>query len=308
LSRVRRLIQLLVGGRIPLVQCGQNSPKLGWHRASFTIKLGSALESKTRPDSDAPERAIELEFKNTDKEEQRLIAESDEAYLLDTVNKLPRNQIGSLKGWSKSKVTALLKRAYSRRGEEFVDGRGRKTQTKGWAAVFEKIGDEVVRRFAEGMDLKQIAVELGYSIDTIRNAFRHWHEFRGLPVPASQKKAKFLQDAQRAFKLDATQDMKRGEIAKAIGCTPSTLTRMLKKGYELNGKEFFDRRGHQLKADRMPKHQEIAVAVGPMIESGKSVTEVANELGFDRVTVNKAYSWYCDNHREAAYEGPQNTQ
>ena len=44
-------------------------------------------------------------------------AESDEAYQLDTIEKLPRSEIGSLKGWSKSKVTSLLKRAYERRGK-----------------------------------------------------------------------------------------------------------------------------------------------------------------------------------------------
>ena len=300
LSRIRRLIQLLVGGRIPLVQCGKNSPKLGWHEASFTIKLGSVLGSQTR--SDSPERVIKLEFKNYEKEKQRLIAESDEAYKLDTVDKLPRNQIGAIKGWSKSKVTALLKRAYARRGEEFVDGRGRKTETKGWISVHEKIADDVVRRFAEGMNLKQISVELGYSIDTIRNAFRHWHESRGLPVPVSQKKAKFLQDAQRAYELDSGKNMIRREIAKTLGCTPSKLTRLLKKGYELNGGEFYDRRGHghQRKADKTPIYQEIAATVGQMIESGKTVDEVAVQLDVDAATVNKALSWYRDNHRDAA--------
>ena len=67
LSRVRRLIQLLVGGRISLIQCGENKPKLGWHKASFAIQLGSALHPNGRTDSDSPERLVELEFKNTDK-------------------------------------------------------------------------------------------------------------------------------------------------------------------------------------------------------------------------------------------------
>lgn len=243
LSRIRRLIQLMVGGRIPLIQCGENSPRLGWHKASFSIKLAPTLQ--THPGSNSPERVIEVEFKDNDKVEQRLIAESEEAYILDTVDKLPRNQIGKLKGWSKSKITSLLKQAYARHGEPFVDGRGRRTETKGYAAVFQKIADDVVRRYAEGAYFEQIAVELGYSIDTIRNSFRYWHESRKLPVPPSQKKARFLQDAQRVYELDAAQEMKRGEIARGIGCTPSKLTRLLKKGYELNGKEFFDRRGHQ---------------------------------------------------------------
>ena len=82
---------------------------------------------------------------------------------------------------------------------------------------------------------------------------------------------------------------------------PSKLTRLLKKGYELNGKGFFDRRGHhQRKADKTPIHQKIAATVGQMIESGKTVAEVAVQLGVDTTTVNKALSWYCDNNRDAA--------
>lgn len=247
LSRIRRLIQLMVGDRIPLIQCGENRPRRGWHKASFAIKLRPILDSHQNTDS--PERIIEVEFKDTDKVEQRLFAESEEAYRLDTENKLPRNQIGKLKGWSKSKVTSLLKRAYARRDEEFVDGRGRRTETKGYAAVFQRIADDVVGRYSEGADFKQIADELGYSVDTVRNAFRCWYESRGLPVPPTPKKAKFLRDAQRAYELDVPQELTRRKIAEMIGCTPSKLTRLLKKGYALNGKEFFDRRGHQVATD-----------------------------------------------------------
>ena len=148
LSRIRRLIQLLVGGRIPLIQCGENKPRLGWHKVGFTISLGAAFSQNRHAESETPERIIELEFKNTDKVLERLIAESDEAYQLDTVEKLPRSEIGSLKGWSKSKVTSLLKRAYARRGQAYVDGRTRRKLTKGSLPVHQKIADDVVQQLS----------------------------------------------------------------------------------------------------------------------------------------------------------------
>ena len=165
--------------------------------------------------------------------------------------------------------------------------------------MHQKISDDVIQQFSDGLELKQIAIEIGYSIDTIRAAFRYWHESRDLPVPLSQKKAKLLRDSQRAYELDSTGEMTRGEIAKTIGCSPSKLTRLLKDGYARNGEEFFDRRGSN-DASKKLKYQEIASLVGSMVDSGMSFTKVADQLGVDRATVSKAYSWYCDNLRGAA--------
>ena len=121
-----------------------------------------------------------------------------------------------------------------------------------------------------------------------------------MPVLLSQKKAKLLRDSQRAYELDSTGEMTRGEIAKTVGCSPSKLTKLLKDGYARNGEEFFDRRGHHYPSSRTLKYQEIAANAGPLVESGISYTKVADQLGVDRATVSKAYSWYCDNLRDAA--------
>ena len=120
-----------------------------------------------------------------------------------------------------------------------------------------------------------------------------------MPVPLSQKKVKLLRDSQRAYELDSTGEVTRGEIAKTIGCSPPKLTRLLKDGYARNGEEFFDRRGSNA-ASKNLKYQEIASLVGSMVDSGMSFTKVADQLDVDRATASKAYSWYCDNLRDAA--------
>ena len=72
----------------------------------------------------------------------------------------------------------------------------------------------------------------------------------------------------------------------------------MKDAYVRNGEEFFDRRGSNT-ASKNLKYQEIASLVGAMVESGMSFTKAADQLGADRATVSKAYSWYCDNLGDA---------
>ena len=76
-------------------------------------------------------------------------------------------------------------------------------------------------------------------------------------------------------------------------------TRLLKDGYARNGEEFFDRRGSNT-ARKNLKYKEIASSVGSLVDSGMSFTKVADQLDVDRATVSKAFSWYCDNLRDAA--------
>ena len=293
LGRIRRWIQLLIGERIKLIQCGENQPRKGWHEAEIKLCLCTTQSNVDRLDGDSPSRSLSLIFRR-ETHLDRQITESDIAYKLAFEEQRPRKEIGEIHGWSKSKVTNLIKFACSRRDQPFVAGRSVRGVTSRKTPLFESISQQVLDKYNDGFEFPEIAKHLQVSIDTIRKAFKFWHFSRGLDVPNTRKQAKLLQDIEQAYQLDREGILSRGKIAETLGCSPAKLTGLLKKAYQQRGEPFGDKRGTRNQHDQNYKFKLIAETVANLVNEGKSYAEVAKLLNVDRATVSKAHQYWCE--------------
>ncbi|QEG24785.1 recombinase family protein [Mariniblastus fucicola] len=189
LGRFRRVLRLLVGGEIELHQAGSIEPRQGWLRAEFDICLGAVLTDGSGLDDKQPSRRVSIDFNRP----CPFQAEADEAYRLDTAEELPRKEIGSRLGCSKSKITKLLKYAYDQRGEVFVDGRSRRAAiAPPNPPAYDRIGDRVMELYRQDRLLQVIANDVGVCKDTITKVVRIWHEENNVPLEDGRTRRKRL--------------------------------------------------------------------------------------------------------------------
>ena len=204
---VREIIRMLTGGRIDLYQCGERQAYHGWLEGRFTVRLLPAVvEHLTGSPASCVNDAVDvvLEFKRPVSFDR----EAEIARQMHRAGKLCR-EIAIELGYSKSKVTKLLKYAAEKHGEVLEDGRSRRSKLAKKhldPQLYDQIVEEVMRRYEAQQLLQDIALGVGVCRDSITAIIRKWHEERGLPVPDGRTRRKTLPRSARPNDLPTEPD------------------------------------------------------------------------------------------------------
>lgn len=191
---LRRVLQLLTGGRIELFQMGERRPKRGYLQGRFRCDLIKHLVCQATGLSHFEPADAGVDVVVDYRAESNTAALALRAVELDRSGLL-RKEIGRELGVSKSRVTALLKQGYALAGEPFQDGRKSRSslvKKQGAAPRYVEIADEVHELASTGMLLVDIAQQLGVDRDVVTKAQQHWHRVRGLPIPDGRTRRKSL--------------------------------------------------------------------------------------------------------------------
>jgi DNA invertase Pin-like site-specific DNA recombinase/DNA-binding CsgD family transcriptional regulator len=193
LGAVRRVIELLTGGRIELAQRGERKAQRGWLQGRFTVRLLSFLvERVTGVQTLGNEAGTEVVIDY--REPPEFVARSEKAKELYDQG-LMNAQIAKKLGFARNYVTVLLKHWFESRGMEMPDGRTRRAtlrQKHLEPPLYERIAEEVMALVRQQKLLQEIAVTLRVDRNTVTSAIRWWHESQGLPVPDGRTRHKEL--------------------------------------------------------------------------------------------------------------------
>ena len=189
----------LVGGRIVVTEIRESGRQRHYLQGRFSVEIAAVVGillghsgDTTVPPSDtaAMTEEIVIDFRDESKSE----TESEEAWDLYQQGVL-MSEIGARLGKKKSYVTKLIRMACKARGVEFVDGRKRraslvkKTVTP---AMYQTIIPEVMRRYAAGQLVCEIAAALVCDMATVKKALDEGHAARGEQAPDGRLRRKGL--------------------------------------------------------------------------------------------------------------------
>ena len=93
------------------------------------------------------------------------------------------------------------------------------------------------------------------------------------------------------------------EIAKRLGCGRSMVTKLLKHAAALHGVPYEDGRSCRPKTRGPWKHLDKVPEVGRMVDDGRLLSEIADELGIDRNDVTRAYNLYLKQQGRPPLDG-----
>lgn len=188
-------LRKLVGGKIVVTQIVAPGKKRGYLQGKFTMRPAAAIASlapvevATQVVADE-EVEIAIDFIDRDPRLELM----DRAWALHQAGKLHKEIAAELK-LGRNLVTKLLQLAARHYGEPLEDGRsrrGRLVHKHIEPQLYDRIAEEVMRRFEQNELLQDIAAAVGVCRDTITAVVRKWHEERGLAVPDGRSRRKQL--------------------------------------------------------------------------------------------------------------------
>lgn len=193
LGQARRVIELLTGGRIELIQMGERKAQQGWLQGRFRVRLVSFLIERitgVRPLGRDEGIEVVIDYR----EPPEFIARSEKAKALYDTGMM-NAQIAKELGCARNYVTKLLHYWFESRGLVMPDGRSRRStlaQKHMEPPMYQQIAGEVMELYQQRKLLQDIADALKVDRNTITSVIRWWHEVRGLPVPDGRTRRKSL--------------------------------------------------------------------------------------------------------------------
>jgi len=181
----------LVGGRIVVREVPREGRKRCQMRGEFTLTVGAvaaavagtslATESEEFISNETLTEQIAIDFVDPNP----LDAKAAKAKALYDQGIL-HCEIGRELKCAGSTVTKLLRHAFTLLGQDFPDGRGRRSQLakkQTEPPLYQRIAEEVFRLSATELLLEEIAERLDVDANTVTRALGYAHETRGLEVP-----------------------------------------------------------------------------------------------------------------------------
>jgi hypothetical protein len=179
MARVRRIIEIITGGKIFVYQGGLRQAQRGWLRGVFTVDVVKLVAKDLGVhDVDSNGVEVEIEFRKCPMHER--IADEVKA-LWD--EGLKYTEIAKRVGWNRNIVAKSVAFWHESRGLTVPDGRRHVSRLKKGPLLAERIADGVMELVDQKMPLSDIAVKFETSRNRITEAIRIWHEKRNLPVP-----------------------------------------------------------------------------------------------------------------------------
>jgi DNA invertase Pin-like site-specific DNA recombinase len=192
-------LRLLVGGKIEVREVCEPSRSRRFLQGHFTISVGTAVAAIHREGDQAesflqttlgePEEIV-IDFR----EPPQIDASSEEAKRLADEGLLYA-EIAQRLGCARSRVTHLLRHWHESRGLEVPDGHARRATLQKKClepSLYQRIADEVMLLYNQGLLLQEIADRLLVDRNVITAAIRWWHESRGRPIPDGRSRRKSL--------------------------------------------------------------------------------------------------------------------
>jgi hypothetical protein len=190
----RRVIELLTGGRIDLVQMGERKAHRGWLQGRFRLRLLPQIvaEAAGGPAGDGPDGSEVVIDYRTPTEAERWADRVKQRYDAGLLIKAIAAELGI----SRSLARKALECWYERNGQRPPDGRSRRAslgQKHLHPPLYQEIADEAMRLYDEGLLLGEIAERLQCDRQTLANALAFGHSSRGLTVPDGRTRRKSLE-------------------------------------------------------------------------------------------------------------------
>jgi transposase len=189
----------LVGGSIVVTEIREDDRKRFYLQGRFTLctnLLADAVASQCTggEDNESGTANVTEDIMIDFVDPNPLDAESERAKELYDEG-LMNVEIHEQLGYSKSKVTKLLKHWFESRGQQKPDGRSRRSKLKrkhSEPPLYQRISNEVKRLCDGPWLLGEIAAQLNCDPNTVTKALAFWHESRGLEVPDGRTRRKTL--------------------------------------------------------------------------------------------------------------------
>lgn len=198
IAQARRMLELVTEGRIELEQQGERAAKKGWLRGRFRVRLLSYLVEQCGGDAVGDEGVeVTVDFRRA----SPLDEQADAAWRLKEAARLKGEELLNIEiaeqlGYSRSRVTKLLKHAAAMRGVPYEDGRHNRRKNRTPPKFVQKAA-EVGRLVDEGLLLVEIADRLGLDSDTVTKAYNRYRKVQGLPPLDGRARRKLLERKNR---------------------------------------------------------------------------------------------------------------
>lgn len=183
---VRRLIDLVTGGRIEVTQEGERAVFRGWLRGRFLNQLPQAFAAELAGTGEAVATAGEevvIDYRPYPTRypsavTERVVALYQEGVLL--------KRVAAETGLPRSAVARIVRNWHLEQGLDRPDGRHRRSTLSEMhlqEPLFRRLAGPVKERADRGLLMQEIAAELGVDRTTVTSAWRFWHTSRGLEAP-----------------------------------------------------------------------------------------------------------------------------
>jgi site-specific DNA recombinase len=225
--KVRQLFAALIEGKISLYQMGERKSKKGYLQGRFKINLAKDVLGFLNATSSL-EPAGELEITVDFKEEVEECKDVEEVMRLFQEG-LMNSQIAGKLGFSRGKVTSLIKEGHAKLGLEYQDGRARRAtllKKTHKESVHISIADKAKALWDEKLSILQIASKLGYSAPTIEKALDYWHDCQGVKRPTTEERRQKLLEQIKAL---YDQGRQYQEIGALVGLCARSVKHVLKE-------------------------------------------------------------------------------
>ena len=224
--KVRQLFAALIQGKISVHQMGERKSKKGYLQGRFKINLANDVLGFLNATS-SPESSGELEITVDFKEEVEECKDLEEVMRLFQEG-LMNSQIAAKLGFSRGKVTSLIKEGHIKLGLEYEDGRARRAtllKKTHKESVHISIAEKAKTLWDEKLSILQIASKLGYSAPTIEKALDYWHDARGLKRPTTEERRQKLLEQMKGL---YDQGKQYQEIGALVGLCARSVKLLLK--------------------------------------------------------------------------------
>jgi len=195
-AAVRKILELVTGGRIVISQQGEAKAKRGWLRATFTLHLIRPVLDQLRCASDGPQKVVEIEFRKPNPFEE-IASEAkalwDQGILIKEIAAKLSSQ--SDKKISRGLVVKAIAHWFKACGLSAPDGRSRRATLKRKSIkpfLYQSIAENVMALFNLNLPIGEIASQLKVDKNTITSSVKYWHRQRGLPVPDGRTRRRML--------------------------------------------------------------------------------------------------------------------
>lgn len=192
-GEVRRLVDLLTGGRVDVSQAGERKSHGGWVRGHFRCPVVETVTTRLggRPVVDREAQTVEVGYREDRNPDATVVGQIMELYDHGVLIKKISQEVGLPRSAVQAAICADLARA----DRERVDGRTRRSalaKKHSELPLYQAVADRVKGLADLGRLFGQIADELSLDRNTVTSAWRYWHECRGLPVPDGRARRKTL--------------------------------------------------------------------------------------------------------------------
>jgi DNA invertase Pin-like site-specific DNA recombinase len=192
-------LRQLVGGAIVVSEIRLPGRKRHYLQGRFVLSTPTVVnrllgrepeEDATLKDLEAGKDEITIDFRDPP-EIEALAEKARQLYDQDMMHA----RIAEDLGCSRSRLTKLLHHSFDSQGLPMPDGRSRRStleQKHMQPTLQEKLTDEVMQLYDQGMLLGEIAETKGIDRNTVTAIVGQWHKQRGLPVPDGRTRRKSL--------------------------------------------------------------------------------------------------------------------